>query len=78
MCMYATTAARTLLGQKWKQQELPTLEDWQVKMMEYGEMAKLTGKIRNQCDELFRKDWNKFIFSMKENCKHLKMFVGLN
>ncbi|XP_053255586.1 phospholipase A2 inhibitor and Ly6/PLAUR domain-containing protein-like [Podarcis raffonei] len=45
-------------------------------MVKYVELAKLTGKIRNQRDELYQKDWSKFILYMKEYYKYLKTFVA--
>ena len=40
--MYATTAARILIAKNWKTEELPTVEDWQMKLIEYMELAELT------------------------------------
>ncbi|XP_053233015.1 small integral membrane protein 3 isoform X2 [Podarcis raffonei] len=54
------TAARILLAQKWKQEELPTLEEWRMKLMDYAELDKLTGRIRDRRDQRFTEDWTKF------------------
>ena len=72
---YATAAARILLAQKWKQEELPTKEEWTVKLTEYAEMDKLTGRIREQRDQKFIKDWLKFTNYLKDNL-HLNTLIG--
>ena len=46
--MYATTAARLLLAQKWKEEEVRTKEEWITKMIDYAKMAKMTVKIKDQ------------------------------
>uniref|UniRef100_A0A670ICM2 Reverse transcriptase domain-containing protein n=1 Tax=Podarcis muralis TaxID=64176 RepID=A0A670ICM2_PODMU len=58
---YAVTAARIVLAQKWKQEEVPTVEEWRAKLIEYAELDKLTGKIRYTKDQKFIKDWEKFV-----------------
>ncbi|CAI5793192.1 Hypothetical predicted protein [Podarcis lilfordi] len=75
--MYATTAARILLSQKWKSQEIPTLMEWQTKMFDSIDLVKLTYKIRNQKEAKFEKDWNKFVEYIRSNCKNLKTVAGL-
>uniref|UniRef100_A0A670I9Y7 Reverse transcriptase domain-containing protein n=1 Tax=Podarcis muralis TaxID=64176 RepID=A0A670I9Y7_PODMU len=58
---YAVTAARVLIAQRWKQQETPTVEEWRSKLSEYAELDKLTGKIRYIKDQVFIKDWGKYV-----------------
>ncbi|CAI5783900.1 Hypothetical predicted protein [Podarcis lilfordi] len=75
--MYATTVARMLLAPKWKEAEVPAKEEWIQKPMEYAEMAKLTGRIRNQDNKLFIKEWKWFIEYLQINCKQIKTLAGL-
>uniref|UniRef100_A0A670HNW0 Reverse transcriptase domain-containing protein n=1 Tax=Podarcis muralis TaxID=64176 RepID=A0A670HNW0_PODMU len=58
---YAVTAARVILAQKWKQQEIPTVDEWRTKVLDYAEMDKLTGKIRYIRDQKYIKEWGKFV-----------------
>uniref|UniRef100_A0A670K7G8 Reverse transcriptase domain-containing protein n=1 Tax=Podarcis muralis TaxID=64176 RepID=A0A670K7G8_PODMU len=43
--MYATMAARILIAKNWKTQDLPTLEEWQMQLMDYMQLAEMTGRI---------------------------------
>uniref|UniRef100_A0A670K0T0 Reverse transcriptase domain-containing protein n=1 Tax=Podarcis muralis TaxID=64176 RepID=A0A670K0T0_PODMU len=45
--LYATTAARILIAKYWKAQELPTLEEWHTQLMDYMELAEMTGRIQD-------------------------------
>ena len=58
--MYATTAARILLARTWKGEEIPTVEEWQMKLMDYMELAELTARIRDQREEKVSQDWKKY------------------
>lgn len=58
--LYATTAARIMLAQNWKIETIPNISDWQVKMINYAELDRLTGRIRDQDDQKFQKNWSKF------------------
>uniref|UniRef100_A0A670HZZ5 Reverse transcriptase domain-containing protein n=1 Tax=Podarcis muralis TaxID=64176 RepID=A0A670HZZ5_PODMU len=66
--MYATTAARILLAKYWKTQQLPTLEEWQAKVIDYMGMAEMTGRIRDQGSETVEEDWKKFKIYLKNCC----------
>ncbi|CAI5777053.1 Hypothetical predicted protein [Podarcis lilfordi] len=67
--MYATTAARILFAKYWKTQDLPTLEEWQMKAMDYMELAEMTGRIRDQGEESMEEDWKKFKDYLQKYCK---------
>uniref|UniRef100_A0A670JC67 Reverse transcriptase domain-containing protein n=2 Tax=Podarcis muralis TaxID=64176 RepID=A0A670JC67_PODMU len=69
--MYATTAARILIAKNWKTQDLPTLEDWQSQLMDYMELAELTGRIRDLDEEIIEGDWRKFKDYLQ---KHHKLY----
>uniref|UniRef100_A0A670II65 Reverse transcriptase domain-containing protein n=1 Tax=Podarcis muralis TaxID=64176 RepID=A0A670II65_PODMU len=58
--LYATTAARIMLAQYWKVETIPNIKDWQIRMVNYAELDKLTGKIRDQDEQKFLKNWSKF------------------
>uniref|UniRef100_A0A670JJJ0 Reverse transcriptase domain-containing protein n=1 Tax=Podarcis muralis TaxID=64176 RepID=A0A670JJJ0_PODMU len=64
---YAVTAARIVLAQKWKLEEIPTVEEWRTKLTEYAELDRLTGKIRYTKDQKFIKDWEKFVCYLESN-----------
>uniref|UniRef100_A0A670IBL2 Reverse transcriptase domain-containing protein n=1 Tax=Podarcis muralis TaxID=64176 RepID=A0A670IBL2_PODMU len=74
---YAVTAARILLAQKWKQEEIPTIEEWRSKLLDYVELDKLTGKIRYAKDQKFTKDWEKLVDYLKNTCGLNTTLVGL-
>ena len=74
--MYATTAARTIYAQKWKQEEVPTKEEWLMKMMDYAEMARLTVKLREQEEKKFFEDWKCFVEYLKKHHSYIISHVG--
>lgn len=47
------TGRQILLAQSCKDDKVPTREERQTKLMDYAEMAKLPGKIRNHNDQNF-------------------------
>ena len=66
-----------LLAPKLKEAEVPVKEEWIPKLREYAEMAKLTGRIRNQ-DNIFKiKKWKWFIEYLQINRKQIKTLSGL-
>uniref|UniRef100_A0A670IGS1 Reverse transcriptase domain-containing protein n=1 Tax=Podarcis muralis TaxID=64176 RepID=A0A670IGS1_PODMU len=73
---YATTAARLLIAQNWKSQNTPSIEEWQTKLFEFVNLAKLTQKIRNQKNAKFVNDWNKFLTYIEGKHRNLKTIVG--
>ena len=66
--LYATTAAKTLIGTKWKSATVPNIKDWMNKTLEYVELAHLTEKIKDNPKEKFIKEWNDFIQYLKKRC----------
>uniref|UniRef100_A0A670K4W9 Reverse transcriptase domain-containing protein n=1 Tax=Podarcis muralis TaxID=64176 RepID=A0A670K4W9_PODMU len=69
--LYATTAARILIAKYWKAQELPTLEEWHTQLMDYMELAEMTGRIRDLGEEAVEEDWKKFKEYLQ---KHYKLY----
>uniref|UniRef100_A0A670K665 Reverse transcriptase domain-containing protein n=1 Tax=Podarcis muralis TaxID=64176 RepID=A0A670K665_PODMU len=67
--MYATAAARILIAKHWKTQDLPTLEEWQTQVIDYMELAEMTGRIRDQGEEQMEEDWKKFKVYLQKYCK---------
>uniref|UniRef100_A0A670JFQ6 Reverse transcriptase domain-containing protein n=1 Tax=Podarcis muralis TaxID=64176 RepID=A0A670JFQ6_PODMU len=67
--MYATTAARILIAKYWKMQELPTVEEWQLKVIDYMGLAEMTSRIRDQGSDTAQEDWKKFKEYLKKYCK---------
>uniref|UniRef100_A0A670K5V5 Reverse transcriptase domain-containing protein n=1 Tax=Podarcis muralis TaxID=64176 RepID=A0A670K5V5_PODMU len=57
---YAVTAARVILAQKWKQQEMPMIDEWRSKLLDYTESDRMTGKIRYERDQKFIKEWGNY------------------
>lgn len=75
--LYATTAARIMLAQNWKMEVIPTISDWQVKMINYAELAKITGRLRDQDEQKFHDNWNKYLTYIRTNCRTLTTLAGL-
>ena len=57
---------RILLSQNWKTTNVPTVADWRKKLLEYSELARFIGRIRNQRDQQFQLDWSKFLEYLKD------------
>lgn len=66
LLLYMTTATRLLLAQHWKNQALPTVEEWLVKLSELAGMAKLMAIIKEKTLIKFKKDWKPFIDFLHE------------
>ncbi|XP_053222311.1 dual specificity protein phosphatase 26 isoform X2 [Podarcis raffonei] len=64
-------------AQKWKASEVLSKEDWQLKLMNYVQLADLTYRIREQEEHTFKEDWKMFIKYMENNCVQLKMLAAL-
>lgn len=61
LILYIITAARLLYAEKQKNNEVPSLKDWIIKLMALVEMARLTNLVRE------KKDWKPFVdFLLKE------------
>lgn len=58
---YAMTAARILIAQKWKSPNLPTVEEWQIRLYQYIELARLSEKLRFNNTARYKDEWNKFL-----------------
>uniref|UniRef100_A0A670JT87 Reverse transcriptase domain-containing protein n=1 Tax=Podarcis muralis TaxID=64176 RepID=A0A670JT87_PODMU len=67
--MYATATARILIAKHWKTQDLPTLEEWQMQVIDYMELAEMTGRIRDLGEETVEEDWKKFKDYLQKYCK---------
>uniref|UniRef100_A0A670KC70 Reverse transcriptase domain-containing protein n=1 Tax=Podarcis muralis TaxID=64176 RepID=A0A670KC70_PODMU len=74
---YATAAARILLAQNWKKPNIPTIRDWQTKLIEYIDLAIMTQKIRHQKNTKFINEWNKFFSYMETILGNIKITVGI-
>uniref|UniRef100_A0A670KCB4 Reverse transcriptase domain-containing protein n=1 Tax=Podarcis muralis TaxID=64176 RepID=A0A670KCB4_PODMU len=58
---YATAAARIQIAQKWKTSDLPAIGEWQMRLYQYIELARLTQKIRQHNSSKLKNEWNKFL-----------------
>ena len=74
--MYGTAAARILFAQKWKQEGIPSKDEWLLKMVEFAEMARLTARIREQEDNIFFEEWKCFSDYLKKHHGHVKSLAG--
>lgn len=54
---YSLTAARLQYVRFWKQEKLPTTENWIQAVLKITEMYKLSRKLRNQESEDFNQCW---------------------
>lgn len=64
-------------SQRWKEETVPTKEDWQQKLMVCAEKVKLTRRLRDQEERCFNVEQGNFLDYMKNFCKHLKSLAGL-
>ncbi|KAK9411116.1 hypothetical protein NXF25_002291 [Crotalus adamanteus] len=55
------TAARLLIGQYWKKEFLPTLEEWFFKVSYLSEMAKILAYLKDQSQEKYLLVWKRWI-----------------
>ena len=76
--MYATAAAWILLAQRWKEDKIPTIVEWLLKMMDYAEMAKFTENLRDNDIEKFKKEWEAFIVYVQKYCKQVEALAGFD
>ncbi|CAI5768268.1 Hypothetical predicted protein [Podarcis lilfordi] len=65
------SAARILIAKYWKAQEIPTLEEWHTQLIDYMELAEMTGRIRDLGEEAVEEDWKKFKDYLQ---KHYKLY----
>lgn len=63
--LYATTAARIMLAQNWKLEVIPNISDWQVKMINYAELDRISGRLRDQDEQKFHDNWKKYLMYME-------------
>uniref|UniRef100_A0A670II53 Reverse transcriptase domain-containing protein n=1 Tax=Podarcis muralis TaxID=64176 RepID=A0A670II53_PODMU len=75
---YAMAAARNQIAQKWKTPELPTVAEWQLRLYQYIELARLTRKIRQNNTSKFKDEWNKFLTYLEntQGINNLSVDVG--
>uniref|UniRef100_A0A670I4H7 Reverse transcriptase domain-containing protein n=1 Tax=Podarcis muralis TaxID=64176 RepID=A0A670I4H7_PODMU len=73
---YATTAARVLIAKNWKQESLPTTEEWRYKLLEYVEMDRMTCKVRYTKDQRFAKNWESLTEYLKSLTDEQITLVG--
>jgi len=57
-----------LYAQGWKDSEIPTMEEWLVRMTEFAEMAKLNCLIREKTSSI--SGWKPFMDFFAENGKN--------
>lgn len=55
--LYATAAARILIAKNWKGENMPSITEWQKKLCEFIELAKMTAALRLQSNQTLRKEW---------------------
>ena len=68
--LYATAAARILVAKGWKEQEVPRIIDWQVKVHEYAEMAQLTNSLRGKSKQQFSEKWDGYKKYVHKYCNN--------
>lgn len=60
----------------WKGDKIPTKEEWQVKLFEHMELAKITEKIRHWSTLKFNNEWDIYRLYLKEHCPHIKALTN--
>ncbi|XP_060542666.1 uncharacterized protein LOC117676053 [Pantherophis guttatus] len=61
LILYMITAARLLIGKYWKNEALPTIEEWTLKMASFAEMAKISAYLKDCLQETYEWKWKKWI-----------------
>lgn len=69
-------ATRILISQCWKEEKKTLKKDWQMKLMEYAEMAKSTGRLRNQDNNKFKNEWEIFVAYISKHCIQVDTSTG--
>lgn len=56
---YGTYAARTVYAQHWRENKVPDLEEWVIKLSETMGMESLTKYLRDRNKQEYKLDWEK-------------------
>lgn len=64
---YMVSLAWICYAQKWKCSDIPTKEDWMIKLYDGIEMDKLTQTLRNENKGKLTEEWSAVIKFLKEN-----------
>lgn len=76
--MYTTTAAKILVAMKWKSEKIPTVTEWQVQMIEYLQLAMMTGSVRGYLTWKIHNEWKIFKDYLKNCCNNKNLLAGLD
>jgi len=63
---YVSTAARIKYAQYWKQENIPTKEEWIIKIMDLMQTDKLTNLIKGKEIGKYKEIWDPFIKYMQK------------
>lgn len=74
--LYMVTGARLVLAKKWKDNALPTLEDWLLKLFELREMDRLTYMMRNEDQNELQEEWSPVVKFWGEKYDLKEDFLG--
>uniref|UniRef100_A0A670ITK0 Reverse transcriptase domain-containing protein n=1 Tax=Podarcis muralis TaxID=64176 RepID=A0A670ITK0_PODMU len=74
---YSTAAARILIAQNWKSTNPPSVKDWQLKLFDFIELARMTQRIRDKKNTKLKKDWDKFMIYFEDNFRNLPTIAGV-
>ena len=75
--MYAVTAARILVAGKWKNESVPTILEWQMLMLDYLQLAKLTGGVRGEMMQKTFGEWKIFKEYIRIYCNNKAILAEL-
>ena len=53
LILYMASAARLVFAQKWKCQDISSIDDWLLKILSMAELAKLSSILKDQNTEAF-------------------------
>ena len=73
--MYMIMAATLLYAQNWKNEIIPTMDEWKLKILELAAMAKLTVIMRERSTSIFTLEWKPLIEYFQETEKE-NVFVS--
>ena len=76
--LYMITAAKLIYAQRWKDAQIPSMEDWMIKLMELAQMAKLTALIRENTVTGFVSIWKPLLDYLLVMQKNEVLILGFD
>lgn len=65
------TCARIVFAKSWKCKQIPSIEQWLIKLLEVAEMDKMTSWMKDKDEEQTKKDWEIFYVYIRKEWKNI-------